>query len=130
MRSERLTGPNVAVAMAWLSLLLLAPLCLSRRSKKPFSPGLPRVKTGDEPHYLVLSNGVTSDGDFELANNYRDVHRSGPQAGRIFAGTPLDHHVAWYQDGHLAFNAIAAFGCDYVLVKDPLDVLCGAVSRF
>ena len=39
------------------------------------------MDTGDEPHYLVLINSVISDGDFDLANNYRDVHRGGPRLG-------------------------------------------------
>ena len=69
--------------------------------EKPFSLGLPGVLSGDEPHYLVLINSVISDGDFDLANNYQDVHRGGLQAGRKFAGAPLDHHVNWYEDDQL-----------------------------
>ena len=72
--------------MVGLALLLLAPLGVSRSLQRDFSPGLPGVRSGDEPHYLVLINSVISDGDFDLANNYRDMHRGGPQAGRVFAG--------------------------------------------
>lgn len=88
-------------ALLCLALVILVPLCVSRSVEKPFSLGLPGVDTGDEPHYLVLINSVISDGDFDLANNYREVHRGGIQAGRKFAGEPLDHHVNWYQDDRL-----------------------------
>jgi hypothetical protein len=98
---NRLTEANLVSAIACLALLLLAPLCVSRSVGKPLSLGLPGVLSGDEPHYLVLINSLISDRDFDLANNYRDVHRGGPQAGRIFAGQPLDHHVNWYEDGQL-----------------------------
>ncbi len=97
----RLTGSNLVTAIAGLALLLLAPFCVSRSEGKPISLGLPGVLSGDEPHYLVLINSLISDGDFDLANNYQDVHRGGPQAGRIFAGQLLDHHVNWYEDGRL-----------------------------
>jgi hypothetical protein len=84
-------------AIACLGLLLLAPLFVSRSIEKPFALGLPVVYNGDEPHYLVMINSIIDDGDFDLANNYRDVHHGGLQAGRKFAGQPLDHHVNWYQ---------------------------------
>jgi hypothetical protein len=98
---SRLTESNLVRAMACLAILLLAPLFVSRSINKPLYPGLPGVLSGDEPHYLVLINSAISDGDFDLANNYQDVHRGGLQAGRIFSGQPLDHHVNWYQDDHL-----------------------------
>lgn len=101
MQSDTPFEPKLRWGIACLALLLLAPLCVSRCVEKPFSLGLPVVDTGDEPHYLVLCNSVISDGDFDLANNYRDVHRGGPQAGRKFAGEPLDHHVNWYQGDQL-----------------------------
>jgi hypothetical protein len=87
--------------MVCLALLLLAPLCVSRCVEKPFSVGLPVIDTGDEPHYLVLINSLISDGDFDLANNYREVHRGGLQAGRKFAGEVLEHHVNWYRNDQL-----------------------------
>ena len=93
MRRYTLSESMFACAIACLALLLLAPLFVSRCIEKPFSLGLPVVETGDEPHYLVLINSVISDGDFDLANNYRDVHRGGLLAGRKFTGAPLDHHI-------------------------------------
>ncbi len=101
MRRFTLSGSSLASGIACIALLLLAPLCVSRCVEKPFSFGLPVVETGDEPHYLVLINSAIGDGDFDLANNYRDVHRGGLQAGRKFAGKPLDHHVNWYRDDQL-----------------------------
>ncbi len=85
------------IGFASLALLLLAPLCVSRSVEKPLSLGLPGVLSGDEPHYLVMINSVIGDRDFDLANNYQDVHRGGLQAGRKFSGLPLDHHVTWYE---------------------------------
>jgi hypothetical protein len=96
-----LSGSRLRWGIGCLGLLLLAPLLVSRCVEKPFALGLPVVDTGDEPHYLVLINSVISDGDFDLANNYRDVHRGGPQAGRKFAGGALEHHVNWYRDDQL-----------------------------
>jgi hypothetical protein len=97
----RVTRATLPVAIGCLALLLLAPLLVSRSIEKPFSFGLPVVQCGDEPHYLVIINSLIHDGDFDLANNYQDVHRGGIEAGQIFAGTPLDHHVNWYENGHL-----------------------------
>ena len=81
----RFTGFFITLALAGLALILLAPLGVSRSLNRDFSLGLPGVRSGDEPHYLVLIHSVISDGDFDLANNYRDMHRGGPQAGRVFA---------------------------------------------
>ncbi len=85
---------------ALTSLLLLLPLAFS----SPGSPtvwrfGLPRVLTGDEPHYLLLINSALRDGDLDLANNYAAVHRGGEQAGLRFVGSPLDHHTVWFENG-------------------------------
>jgi hypothetical protein len=98
---DRFTESNLVSAIACLAVVLLAPLCVSRSINKPLSLGLPGVLSGDEPHYLVLINSAINDGDFDIANNYQDVHRGGLQAGRNFSGAALDHHVNWYQDGHL-----------------------------
>jgi hypothetical protein len=98
---DRFSERYFRYAIAGLALLLLAPLCVSRSIEKPLSLGLPGVLSGDEPHYLVIINSLISDGDFDLSNNYADVHLGGPQAGRRFAGSPLDHHVNWYEDGRL-----------------------------
>jgi hypothetical protein len=89
-------GRRTAVLIA---LLLLAPLIFS----SPYSPGrfhigLPRIFSGDEPHYLVMLNSVLSDGDLDVANNYAAARRGGLAAGRGFAGGWLDHHTSWYED--------------------------------
>jgi hypothetical protein len=98
---NRLTQSHCAIALACLALLLLAPICVSRSIEKPLALGLPGVLAGDEPHYLVIINSLINDGDFDLANDYRDVHRGGAEAGRTFAGTPLDHHVNWSEGGRI-----------------------------
>ena len=83
-----------------ISLLLLLPLLFgSRHSTAPLHLGLPRVYSGDEPHYLVLILVSSSIGDLDLANNYAAVHRGAPQAGNDFSGTALDHHTVWFERG-------------------------------
>lgn len=61
--------------------------------------GLPRVKGGDEPHYLIMLNGFLNDGNFELKENYERVWRGSPEAGRKFAGVLLDPHVVYREGG-------------------------------
>src|SRR5438128_1344474 len=42
--------------------------------------------TGDEPHYLVMTQSIANDGDFHLDNNYKlDLHKD-------FYNAPLDRH--------------------------------------
>ena len=83
-----------------IGLFLLLPLLFgSPNSTAPLHLGLPRVYSGDEPHYLVLMNSIILDGDLDLANNYAAVHRGSPQAGKDFSGSELDHHVVWYESG-------------------------------
>src|SRR5258705_8465187 len=42
--------------------------------------------TGDEPHYLVMTQSVANDGDFNLDNNYKlESHKE-------FYNAPLDKH--------------------------------------
>jgi hypothetical protein len=60
---------------------------------------VPRVFSGDEPHYLVQLSSVVRDGDLDLRNNYEAVWGGADQAGRRFAGHALDAHVVWYVDG-------------------------------
>ncbi len=84
----------------WLiAVALLLPLMFA----SPKAPGhnhlgLPRVFSGDEPHYLVMINSLLSDGDLDLANNYAAARAGAQQAGLRFAGAPLDHHTVWYEN--------------------------------
>jgi hypothetical protein len=50
--------------------------------------------TGDEPHYLMISTSVWQDGDFDLANDYRE-NRQLP----FYAGTLEPRHVALSPNG-------------------------------
>jgi hypothetical protein len=50
--------------------------------------------SGDEPHYLLIAHSIAFDGDFDLANNYRD-------ATLITAGTLQPEQHAIMRDGHL-----------------------------
>jgi hypothetical protein len=84
-----------------IGLALLLPLLFSSpESKAPLQLGLPRILTGDEPHYLVTINSVILDGDLDLSNNYTAVHKGATQAGQRFAGSALDHHTVWFEQGN------------------------------
>jgi hypothetical protein len=83
---------------AFIGALLLLPLIYaSPEAPNRFHLGLPRVYSGDEPHYLVSINSVVLDGDLDVANNYAAVHRGASQAGQRFAGSALDHHTVWFE---------------------------------
>ena len=70
---------------ALIAALLALPLIFaSPNASTKFHIGLPRVISGDEPHYLVLINSLLRDGDLDLANNYAAVHQGEPQAGLRF----------------------------------------------
>lgn len=90
-----------ALVPALVSLALLLPLLFaSPRSTTFLHLGLPRVFTGDEPHYLVMINSMLLDGDLDLANNYGAAHEGAPQAGKYFSGDPfLAHHTVWFEHG-------------------------------
>lgn len=75
-----------------VTLALLAPLLWSNDGHR-----LPRIFSGDEPHYLMSIHSVMLDGDLDLANNYAGVHKGSGQAGRNFAGTALDHQSVWFE---------------------------------
>jgi hypothetical protein len=75
-----------------MPLIFSSPL-----SPSVFHLGLPRVFSGDEPHYLITLNSLLNDGDLNVANNYLAAHRGSLAAGRAFAGQWLDHHTVWYE---------------------------------
>jgi len=70
--------------------------------------GLPRVFSGDEPHYLVQLYSLVEDGDLDVANNYAAAREGSYQAGSLAGGTPLDRHTSWYIG-----NEYHEFGKDY-----------------
>jgi hypothetical protein len=83
---------------AALALALVLPLLVSDDGAGGVHVGLPRIFSGDEPHYLLMVNSLVDDGDLDLRNDY-DAARSGePRAGLNFAGRPLDHQVVWYTE--------------------------------
>lgn len=96
--------------VAVLALALALPLSVSfvrdgARLGLPLAPrdgvgfGLPRVFSGDEPHYLLMLNSVLNDGDLDLRDEYADALEGEPWAGRNFAREPLDHHTVWFTPG-------------------------------
>lgn len=62
-------------------------------------PVLPKVKGGDEPHYLVQISSLLADRDLDLRNDYDAARRGGLQAGWNFQKAALDHHTFWMKDG-------------------------------
>ena len=58
-----------------------------------FAVGLPRVLSGDSPHYLVAVNSLVEDGDFDLRNNYDQALGGDWDAGSRFRGVEIDRHV-------------------------------------
>ena len=61
--------------------------------------GMPYVKGGDEPHYLVIINSLLNDGDLDVRNNYESALHDSWQAGKKFAGVALDRHIVWNAGG-------------------------------
>jgi hypothetical protein len=57
--------------------------------------GLPYIKGGDEPHYLVMINSLLNDGDLDLTNNYESAREGSRQAGKKFAGQALEPQGVW-----------------------------------
>jgi hypothetical protein len=80
--------------LPFLFLCLFVPLFL-----RGSHFGAPRVKGGDEPHYLVMINSLLKDGDLDLRNNYDSALKGSSQAGSTFAGFPLDRHTTWMEKG-------------------------------
>ena len=58
-----------------------------------FAVGLPRVLSGDSPHYLVAVNSLVEDHDFDLSNNYDQALGGDWDAGWRFRGVEIDRHV-------------------------------------
>ena len=82
-----------------VSMLLLLPLVVTGGQRVWGQLRIPNVQSGDEPHYLIMIHSLIRDGDLDLANNYRAAHQGARDAGRFFAGRPLDHHTVWFIDG-------------------------------
>jgi hypothetical protein len=82
-----------------VSMLLLLPLVVTGGQRVWGQLRVPNVQSGDEPHYLVMIHSLIRDRDLDLANNYRAARRGAPDAGRFFAGRPLDHHTVWFIEG-------------------------------
>jgi hypothetical protein len=56
----------VVAAMASLTVVAALSLCLGVRWH------MPQSYAGDEPHYLVVTNSLITDGDFDVKNDYLD----------------------------------------------------------
>jgi len=65
--------------------------------------GVPYVKGGDEPHYLVMINSLLIDGDLDLQNNYESARKGSWQVGKKYAGQAVDPHMGWNVGGKHVF---------------------------
>ncbi|HEY5038769.1 MAG TPA: hypothetical protein VIJ93_06845 [bacterium] len=74
--------------LTFLCLLLFIPLFFHG-----WRFGIPYVKGGDEPHYLIVINSLLNDGDLDLKNNYDSACQGSFQAGKKYASLPLGRHV-------------------------------------
>jgi hypothetical protein len=103
----------------WKSATIAAFLCLCWLgswlvTRVEFLPGHgfyvvePRAVAGDEPHYLVMINGLLLRHDLQLQTVYDDVDRGGPEAGVMARGTKLDRHtiVVNRRTGHRATGMV------------------------
>ncbi|HVC92227.1 MAG TPA: hypothetical protein VND64_00985 [Pirellulales bacterium] len=95
LRGPRLKGRDAFGAIS-LALIMGVALFEPHFFSGPMLPNGPHVWLGDEPHYLVMVNSLLNDGDLELSNNYAAANAGALDAGRRFAGRPLDHHTKWY----------------------------------
>jgi len=68
----------------------------------------PGAVSGDEPHYLMITNSLLFDKDLEVQDDYERVAEGGLEAGARFRGTQLDHHtvVINRRTGHHATGAV------------------------
>lgn len=104
---------------AVVALLFFVPhLFGSRESPEPYKLGIPRINSGDEPHYLVFIHSIVDDGDLSLANNYANVHRGSEDAGYLFRGSALNHHSIWFV-GDRRVHWYEVFDQDGAWGKDP-----------
>ena len=87
-------------------LLLFFPHLFSSGGSKWFGQiGIPRIFSGDEPHYLVTINSLYKNHTFDLRQAYQSALEGSFDAGRSFAGVQLDHHTGWYWDNTYHFWA-------------------------
>ena len=113
MRKTESIRSRHALAVVALVYLLASPLQIPHangdgtrvwRSFDVGPPGLvlswPAVLTGDEPHYLTLTNSLLQDGDLDLKNNYLQARHGGWDAGYWFRNYDLDAHVRATRQGH------------------------------
>jgi hypothetical protein len=81
-----------------LALLLFFPLFFHG-----WRFGIPYIKGGDEPHYLVILNTLLNDGDFDVRNNYQAARSGSFDAGRKYAGKLIDPHIAFFLNDRFYF---------------------------
>ena len=100
---RRAVGRFVASRFAFhavVAVLLFVPhLFGSRDSPAPWHFGIPRIHSGDEPHYLVHVHSIVDDHDLDLGNQYLKVHKGSMDAGFLVRGADLNHHSVWFVDG-------------------------------
>jgi hypothetical protein len=95
----------------FLCLTLLGTWLVTRLEYVPghgFYVVEPHANRGDEPHYLVMINGLLLTHGLHVQTVYDDVDRGGPEAGVIARGSRLDRHtiVVNQRTGHRAIGIV------------------------
>lgn len=92
--------PPATIAVLWFaSTIVTGPLDPRSASARwhwqvgPIYLGRPVLTWGDSPHYLALVNSLIEDGDFDLANNYRQAENGDWDLGTRLRGKQVDHHT-------------------------------------
>lgn len=80
-----MTDHNIRSLLPWLGFVVVLHLL-------PFASRAALIG-GDEPHYALLAHSIAADGDFSVLDDYEEVERGAPFAGRKRAGESLERHV-------------------------------------
>jgi hypothetical protein len=104
--------------------------------------GIPRIGTGDQPHYMIMLDSLIMDGDFDLTNNYSNSEHGGRGMGADNRFKDYDHHSLFWIKGRPVqwrdlyesywFNWTRVPGTDVLLPKrlaGSTEDLTGLIER-
>jgi hypothetical protein len=82
----------------WLAIAA-ALLCYPAFLHSNGGTGVPRIGTGDQPHYMIMLDSLIMDGDFDLTNNYSRSEHGGIGMGAENRFKAYDHHTLFWVNG-------------------------------